>query len=177
MNDIPWVFPRETPNRDDRYMGLAIMHAAFSKDPRTQMGAVIITADNIPRGAGYNGPSRRLNDSEINWSRESGKNDLIAHAEENAIDFSNGPLEGCTIYVTGFPCRSCMELLGRRGIKRIVYLERNYDTGSMQASLDNFKRSMEIASLFKMDVEVYKGDLSWIPNWLEKLKQDNILHI
>lgn len=177
MSEIPYVPPRQTPPRDDRYMALAIVLAGFSKDPRTQMGAYIVTPENEPRGAGYNGPSKRINDNKINWARESGKNDLIAHAEENALEYANGPVEGCTIYVTGHPCKECMDILGRKGIKKIIYLHREYDSNSMQSNKADFDRSMEIADIYGMEVEVYNGTVAWLPDWLGHLKQQGILPI
>ena len=76
--------PCDTPARDDRYMGLAWMWASMSKDPSTQVGAIIISTDNRPLGSGYNGPPRAISDSEVNWVRPD-KYRFITHAERNAI--------------------------------------------------------------------------------------------
>lgn len=176
MSDI-FVRPRQTPSRDDRYMGLAIAHSAFSKDPNTQIGAYIVAPDNTPRSAGYNGPSKKINDNKFNWARGAGKNDLIDHAEENAIEYSNGPLENCTIYVTGHPCKNCMRLIVRKGISRVVYLHREYDPGSSQFNVNDYNRSMEIAEMGGVKVEKYQGSVSWLPDWIDHLKQQGILPI
>ena len=61
--------PRETPDRDSRYMGLAWIHAGFSKDPNTQVGAQIVDQYNQPLGSGYNGPPRKIDDSSFSWCR------------------------------------------------------------------------------------------------------------
>ena len=47
--------PRNTPDRDSRYMGLAWIHARFSKDPNTQVGSCIVSNKNQILGTGYNG--------------------------------------------------------------------------------------------------------------------------
>src|SRR4051812_32547957 len=98
------VSPRLVPTWDEFYMGMAFMHASRSKDPSTQHGAVIVDKDNLPRGWGYNGTPKKINDRDVNWKRPD-KYSLIIHAEENAIrrcgknDITNG-----TCYITGFPC-------------------------------------------------------------------------
>lgn len=172
-----WVYPRETPSPDDRYMGLAFIMSGFSKDPRTQIGAYIVAPDNIPRGGGYNGPPRQINDDQINWSRASGKNDLIIHAEVNAITYANGPVEGCTIYVTGHPCKHCMNYIGYKGIRRVVYLERSYDKGSMQSNQLDLRRSQEIASLHGMIIERYAGNLRWLKKWIALNEDQGIIRM
>ena len=56
------VPPRQVPDRDSKYMGLAWIHASFSKDPYTQVGCVIVASDNVPLGSGYNGPGPDVDD-------------------------------------------------------------------------------------------------------------------
>ena len=43
MKPTTLIPPRKTPDRDSRYMGQALMQMAMSKDPNTQVGAVIIS--------------------------------------------------------------------------------------------------------------------------------------
>ena len=112
---------RPTPQRDSKYMGLAFFIASFSKDPDTQIGAVIVQSEtNWPLGYGYNGPPRRMNDEHMDWSRPN-KYSKIRHAEINAIDHSKGCLKGSTIYVTGKPCASCMLEIAAKEIERVCY--------------------------------------------------------
>jgi dCMP deaminase len=61
--------PRLVPPRDDKYMGLAFMMAGFSKDPNTQVGAIIVDRKNHPLGWGYNGPPSEILDCDVNWGR------------------------------------------------------------------------------------------------------------
>jgi dCMP deaminase len=166
--------PRNTPDRDARYMGLALMVSAFSKDPNTQVGAMIISPDNTPLGSGYNGPPRLIDDHSFSWERPN-KNDLIEHAEQNAIDYSNGNLVGSTLYCTAFPCKACMVRIVKKEISRVVYLDRKYDSGSMQAGPDAFTRSMEIAQMGSVRIDKFSGSVLWIPEWVDNLKQLGLL--
>ena len=172
----PIIPPRNTPDRDSRYMGLALMMSGLSKDPNTQVGAVIINPNNRPMGWGYNGPPRKIDDATFSWERPH-KNDLIQHAEENAIDYSNGDIVGGTLYCTAFPCKKCMIRIVKEEISRVVYLHRNYDAGSMQADPVAFARSMEIAQMGGVTVDKFDGNLSWIDEWTSNLKQMGLLPI
>ena len=104
--------PRKTPDRDSRYMGLAWIHASFSKDPNTQVGSCIVSNKNQILGTGYNGPPRRMNDCDVIWDRPSKSNpdaiskyDLIIHSEVNAIDSCfSADLSDSTLYVTALTC-------------------------------------------------------------------------
>jgi dCMP deaminase len=166
------VPPRKTPQRDARYMGLALIHAAFSKDPNTQIGAVVIDADNDPQGTGYNGPPSEIPDDSFDWKRPD-KYDNVIHAEENAIDHSKGSLKGSTLYVTGMPCKRCMLRIINKKIKRVVYLDTPVPEGS-SLNTDR-KESLDIAKRGKLKLEKFKGDLTWVADWITNLQKLNIL--
>ena len=52
---------------DEYFMGIAMLAARRSKDPNTQVGACIVSRDNIILSTGYNGaPRGRVNCSETN---------------------------------------------------------------------------------------------------------------
>jgi dCMP deaminase len=155
-------------------MGIALMISGLSKDPNTQVGCVIINPKNQPLGWGYNGPPSKIKDHTFSWERPF-KNDLIEHAEVNAIDYSNGNLEGSTLYCTAFPCKSCMVRIVKKEIARVVYKERVYDAGSMQADPTAFQRSMEIAEMGSVIVQPFQGDLKWVEEWVSQLKQLELL--
>ena len=44
---------------DEYFMGIAMLAAKRSKDPNTQVGACIVSADNIIISTGYNGMPKR----------------------------------------------------------------------------------------------------------------------
>lgn len=179
------ILPRSTPNRHSKYMGLAWFHAAFSKDPSTQVGAQIVDSDNRPLGSGYNGPPRRMNDAEVIWDRPSkedpdalSKYDLMTHAEVNAIKHSRGEsLVDATLYVTALPCPRCMLRLIEEEIGRVVY----FDFQSNQSSsLQNAKwrdKSLDLARLGNIKVEEFSGNLNWILDWVSSLKDFGVFEM
>jgi dCMP deaminase len=160
MNKIP---PRKVPSRDEKYMGLAFWVASFSKDPNTQVGAVIIDKNNSPLGYGYNGPPRPIDDKELNWDRPY-KYDFIKHAEENAIAHCpRVDLEGSIIYVTAKPCSKCMLTIVASGIKKVVYFpHRPKDQKSSLVDAKKQEITEEIANKANVVLEKFNGNLSWI---------------
>jgi dCMP deaminase len=178
------VLPRKTPNRDARYMGLAWIHASFSKDPSTQVGAVIVSKENYILGSGYNGPPRIMNDDEVNWSRPPkddpdafSKYDIMIHAEQNAIDYSSGSVRESTIYVTAMPCPICMKELVRGQVSRIVYFDFQSNQASMLQNQRWREKSLELARLGKISMERFEGQLDWLPDWVSNLKELGVLAI
>ncbi|MDR3257731.1 MAG: dCMP deaminase family protein [Mycoplasmataceae bacterium] len=125
---------------DEYFMGVAKLSALRSKDPGTQVGCCIATADNRIASLGYNGLPRGCNDDEFPWDREGTpletKYLYVVHSELNAIlNFAGDDLSGCKIYVTLFPCNECAKAIIQSGIKEIVYGEDRYaDTDSVKAS-------------------------------------------
>ena len=117
-------------NWDEYFMGLAHLSAMRSKDPSTQVGAVIVDAEHKVVGIGYNGLPIGCSDDEFPWDREGGmletKYAFVVHAELNAILNSTRDLHGCTLYVSLFPCNECAKAIIQSGIRRIVYEDDKY---------------------------------------------------
>lgn len=114
---------REPEPWDKVFMSLAVDIAKRSKDPNTQVGAVIVTRDNRIRSLGYNGPPRGMYDANVPWDKRPDKYDWIIHAEENAWLFAleQGSIDGCRIYTSGFPCSRCTLRLAHLGVRDVVY--------------------------------------------------------
>ena len=55
---------------DEYFMGVAMLAARRSKDPNTQVGACIVSQDNIIISTGYNGLPNGCSDDEYPWERE-----------------------------------------------------------------------------------------------------------
>ena len=115
---------------DEYFMGLAHLSAMRSKDPSTQVGAVIVDAEHKVVGIGYNGLPIGCSDDEFPWDREGGmletKYAFVVHAELNAILNSTRDLHGCTLYVSLFPCNECAKAIIQSGIRKIVYEDDKY---------------------------------------------------
>ena len=116
---------------DEYFMGLAHLSAMRSKDPNTQVGACIVDNDNKVVSIGYNGFPRGCADDKFPWAREGGfketKYAYVVHAELNAILNTPRSLNGCTLYVSLFPCNECAKAIIQAGIKKIVYESDKYD--------------------------------------------------
>lgn len=106
---------------DRRYLDLAKFVAGWSKDPSTQVGAVIYRPNNSLASIGFNGLPMGVSDTFPRLNDRELKLMLICHAEANAIDFSQEELEGYTICTWPFPpCASCAGRIIQNGIKRVV---------------------------------------------------------
>lgn len=123
---------------DEYFMGIAILAAKRSKDPNTQVGACIVSPDNIIISTGYNGMPKGCSDDLYPWEREGAqtKYPYVVHAELNAILNANGrDLRGSRLYVALFPCNECAKAIIQSGIREIIYLSDKYhDTNASIAS-------------------------------------------
>ena len=116
-------------NWDEYFMGVAMLTACRSKDPNTQVGACIVSQDNIIMSTGYNGMPKGCSDDEFPWEREGveTKYPYVVHAELNAILNANGrDLRGSKLYVALFPCNECAKAIIQSGIREVVYLSDKY---------------------------------------------------
>ena len=116
---------------DEYFMGIAMLAAKRSKDPNTQVGACIVSQDNIIISTGYNGMPMGCSDDEFPWEREGEetKYPYVVHAELNAILNASGrDLRGSRIYVALFPCNECAKAIIQSGIKEVLYLSDKYGT-------------------------------------------------
>ena len=112
-------------------MSMAETIAKRSKDPTTQVGAVIVDKANRVVGVGYNGfprtPKGVQNDLIFPWSRTGEtkadtKYGYVIHSEMNAIlNATTNDLRGSTLYVTKFPCCNCAKIICQKGIEKIYY--------------------------------------------------------
>lgn len=127
-------------NWDEYFMGIAMLSAERSKDNSTQVGACIVDENKKIVSVGYNGMPTGCCDDDMPWERDGDspldtKYPFVCHAELNAILNSTKNMNGCTLYVTLFPCNECSKAIIQSGIKRVVYYCNKYaDTDSVKAS-------------------------------------------
>lgn len=95
--------------------------AKLSKDPSTQVGAVIFDPKRRIVSAGYNGFARGVYDAPERLENRDIKYKLILHAEKNAILFATTPLDNCTMVVTHPCCAQCAAQVIQSGIKYVVW--------------------------------------------------------
>lgn len=102
-----------------------------SKDKSTKVGAVIVGPNKEIRSAGYNGFPKGANDDNEAWHERPKKYLVTSHAEENAIVLAarvGTPTDGCSIYITHFPCATCMRMIIQSGIKEVYVPEEQQKT-------------------------------------------------
>lgn len=129
---------------DTRFIDLAKLIASWSKDPSTQVGAVIVKGKKIV-SVGYNGFPEGVEDKYELLKNRDEKYPRIVHAEANAIITAKRDLSDCSIYVHPFPpCSTCSGLIIQAGIRRVVATplteeQRQRWGKDMQRGLDMFK--------------------------------------
>lgn len=105
------------------FLDMAKLVASRSKDPSTQVGAVIVDPVlNVPVGMGYNGFPRGVSDLVERYTDRTIKYEMIVHAEVNAILNAVRDVHGCALYSTFMPCPQCAAQLIQAGIKTVYAL-------------------------------------------------------
>jgi dCMP deaminase len=104
------------------FLRIAAVVSVKSKDPRSPVGAVICSPDNVVISTGFNGFARGVFDDAKRLDRQREKLQWICHAEVNAIMNAarvGVALQDAQIYVTKFPCLSCCNAIVQAGIRRV----------------------------------------------------------
>ena len=108
----------------DRYINLAKEISTWSKDPSTQVGAVVIGNNGEVLSQGYNGFPRSIKDTPQRLKDRGKKYNLVVHAEMNAIynaSLNGVSLKGSTLYVYGLPiCNECAKGVIQVGIDKVI---------------------------------------------------------
>ena len=112
------------PSWDDYFMATAVLMSTRSPCERLHVGCVIVSGGarkNRIVAAGYNGflPGT----PHVSRVRD-GHEQATVHAEQNAIADAarrGSSMEGCTAYVTHYPCIHCAKILAASGIAEIKY--------------------------------------------------------
>ena len=150
---------------DEYFMGVAMLAALRSKDPSTQVGACIVSPDNIIISTGYNGMPKGCSDDVFPWERTGAdtKYAYVVHAELNAILNANGrDLRDSRIYVALFPCNECAKAIIQSGVKEVFYLSDKYkDTMGNLAS----KRMLDAAGVkyTQLHTDITSITLDFVP--------------
>ena len=147
---------------EEYFMGLAHLSGLRSKDPNTQVDAVIVDENNRVVSIGYNGFPSGVSDDEFPWGREGGVLDtkyaFVVHAELNAILNSQRSVRGCSLYVSLFPCNECAKAIIQAGIRRIIFESDKYDGADTNIASKRMLRAagvelVRISHTVKLSVE------------------------
>lgn len=128
---------------DQRFLGLAKHVSSWSKDPSTQVGAVIVDDQQRIVSLGYNGFPSTIDDNPERLNDRETKYELTIHGEINALLFANKPINGFTLYTYPFPpCTRCGVQFIQAGIGRVVSIPAK---GELQARwADSIQRSADL---------------------------------
>ena len=132
-------------------MSLAELVSTWSKDPSTQVGAVIVDSDNRVVSLGFNGLPRGAKDDHDRLHNREVKYALTMHAEMNAVLFAQRSLNGCTVYVTQPPCSHCAGVLAQSGVSKVITRTPSEDFRNRWAS--SMALSAEVLSEAGIDIE------------------------
>lgn len=100
-----------------RFSDLAKEVAKWSKDPSSQVGAVIVRPDRTVASVGFNGFPRGVEDSQDAIANRDTKLLRTIHAELNAILSAKESLVGYSLFVWPFqPCSACAAAIIQAGI-------------------------------------------------------------
>lgn len=121
----------ERPSWDQIWSNFSTLISERSYDPRTKVGAVVVTEDNTQvLSVGYNG-NHRGGANHVD-SAEPGLSGFI-HAEINALvkmDYNNPKRK--VMYVTHSPCVACAKLIINADIHEVKYLEEYRDSSGVE---------------------------------------------
>jgi len=113
--------PLNTPRLQEWAMGMARHVAKLSKDPSTQVGAVIFDEKRRIVSCGFNGFARGVLDTDSRLNHRETKYKLVLHAEKNAILFATGSTHDCTLVVTHPCCAQCAALIIQAGVRYVMW--------------------------------------------------------
>lgn len=138
---------------DEYFLNIAVAVAAKSKDPRSPVGAVICSPDRLIVSTGFNGLARGVFDDPDILNTQGEKYLWICHAEVNAILNAarvGARLEGCSIFVTKFPCLDCCNAIVQAGIRRVYTHDDKFWDGDED---DAGERKMNLIRQTKLQVD------------------------
>ncbi len=138
-----------------RFFDLAKLVATWSKDPSSQVGAVIVDDKKRIVSVGFNGLPIGVKDTEERLNTREIKYELIVHAEANAILTAPKSVAGCTIYVHPYlPCSRCAGAIIQSGIKKVVVEDRPIP----ERWLNNFMLAKSILEEAGVEIEIVAED-------------------
>jgi dCMP deaminase len=127
-----------------RFIKLAEEVSTWSKDPSSQVGAVIVRPDRTIASIGFNGFPRGVDDGNHRITNREVKLLYTIHAEMNAILSAKEPLKDYSIFVWPFqPCAHCASSIIQAGIKE-VYCPFNAHLESYERWADSFKAALQM---------------------------------
>ena len=142
-------------NKNIKFLNIATAVAALSKDPSTQVGAVILGAAGEGGPWGYNGACRGSTADEDNRILERPEKYLwIEHAERNAIYTAARTgfrTVGATMVITHAPCMDCARAIIQAGIKKVIFPSPSPEL--VERWGDSFKKAEQLFGECRVELE------------------------
>lgn len=173
----------DVPTWDETFMRFAQVAAGRSKDPRTQVGACIVSQDRRILSIGYNGTPRGFSDQDFPWGRDSKdpletKYPFVVHAERNAILNFRGSLrelEGAVLYVTHSCCNECAKEIAQVGVSEVVFRSEHSMAGGADLAASAIFRHAGVR-VRQMKEKAERMDLTeMVKEFYHKFNQDSYL--
>ena len=150
----------KTNEYDMIFMWKVDMISCISDDPRKKVGAIIGCPDGSIVGMGFNDLRPGTENREEILNNKERKNEVIIHAERNAIDNAlNSPNSSsidwsiCSIYVSFAPCEKCARYIIQTDMRRVVFPKMD-PSSSWRESAEQAKELMSNAGLELVEVEM-----------------------
>ena len=135
---------RKRPSWEEYFKELVNLTANRSSCERLHVGCIFVRENRII-AQGYNG---YIGGCEHKMIMKDGHNIATIHAEQNTItDCAKRGVssDGCTAYITHFPCYNCMKLMISSGIDSIKYIN-DYKNDKLVLDLAK-KKNIEILKI------------------------------
>lgn len=104
MNEVKLSDPKWL----QRGMNLALEAKEWSKDPKVGVGACVAPPSFRQFSLGFNGFPAGIADTTERLNDKALKNELMRHAEANALSNAAFNVRGCYLFVTRSPCVRCV---------------------------------------------------------------------
>lgn len=136
---LPIKLPFDKLEKLKNIMKIADIASSMSTCSRREVGAVITDIDLRVLSLGYNGRKKGLPHCKNTNPDKLKEACNCIHAEQNAFAFDVHPKSiERLVFVTTFPCDSCMKLLAANNVKAIYYkTEYVYFEKSLEIAIDN----------------------------------------
>ena len=135
----------DIPQWDEYFMQLCNIVKLRSKDPKKQVGSILVSNDNRIISTGYNGLKKGSNDN-IDWDNRDLVHLLVLHSEMNCLLYATSKFENTTLYSTLSPCHNCIKLIASSGVKKIIYQDKYKDYDSVK----------KICQFYKIEINQFK---------------------
>ena len=164
---IPFNPAKKTNEREQAYhlIILAKLLAERTDDPKTGVGAVILSKKKEIVGLGWNGFPKNARYGEFprashrDKDRQDKKYPYIIHAEQNALMMRNTKnIEDGTLFVTKTPCDECTALIEIQGIETFVLSEESGKGKRKSVSYKKFPQRVKSGKFACFLMKVNEGN-------------------